>query len=54
MSDPWRTRCPNGHTSVTLRVGGPQSSREEPAYTCKHCGDVPYVVDVKTGEQKVP
>ena len=43
MSDPWRKRCPNGHTSWNY---WPTEDR----YHCHYCGDFEKPIDWKTKE----
>ena len=53
MSDPWRYRCPNGHTSWTIRSTDRGFHNGEPAetrYRCETCGaEFNQLFDVKTG-----
>lgn len=56
--DPWRRRCPRGHSNVQRRLDDDQHGRspESPFYcdTCKDAGLDPHhdhVVDAKTGRE---
>lgn len=52
MKDPWRYRCPNGHTSWSGRKnvngtgygGGPTATAK---YYCEHCGPFDELIDMK-------
>ena len=50
VADPWRRRCPEGHTTVIHRSG---KRGDVPAhYDCESCEtEYEYVVDVKTGRR---
>lgn len=56
-SEPWRLRCPNGHTSPKHRGGRLQDPRgssapESPYYFCEACERAyAYAVDAKTSEE---
>ena len=51
--EPWRKRCPKGHTTVVRVTAGPQSNRDEPAYVCESCeAEYNYIVDVKRDERQ--
>jgi predicted RNA-binding Zn-ribbon protein involved in translation (DUF1610 family) len=51
-NDPWRYRCPNGHTWIVANVqtnaGGPTA---ETRYRCRSCGwQGDELIDWKTGD----
>lgn len=58
MTEPWRFRCPNGHTSFQFRPGNPNHGVDaKTRYYCPVCRDTgrsphhEFVIDAKTGEQ---
>lgn len=50
-SDPWRYRCPNGHTWITAHSMNDQHGPEaETKYRCRSCGwEGDRLIDQKTG-----
>jgi hypothetical protein len=54
MSSPWRYRCPQGHCSVTPRVGSIQDSdSSDKEYYCECCDKIySNLIDWKTGKVK--
>jgi len=46
MNDPWRRRCPNGHTSWAYRATIGQ-------YVCDYCGEFDAPIDWKTKEPEL-
>lgn len=55
--DPWRLRCPQGHTAIIRRTPGPTTQLEEAHWYCRSCGAGDgdprhgHAVDAKTGEE---
>lgn len=54
MTDPWRYRCPNGHSCIVARIENSMHAPQEPEakYYCKICQtsfDTP--IDAKTGDK---
>lgn len=59
MSDTWRYRCPNGHSSFRRCDGGQNGKQAKSRYYCNTCrqyGENPhhdFVVDMKNDEAVV-
>ena len=49
MTDTWRYRCPEGHTSWERRVAYDTDWKQEAQaeYYCEHCGPFDELVDIK-------